>query len=321
MGNKPYVGLLPMLVQNMGGNTTHSCFHLDPRSTFHFHLTKAFTQAESPRLNLFFRLSQVPTTNNIQGFTFTRATNHKKSCKQQNSCKQHNNYIVNLASPVWIGLRRQRWEQQSRLFLCSKHSEASVGFISLQLFLAGSKFQTQTHTQRHRHRDRDSDSSSINSHNNTAIPSLTTLQSMAPPTFCVMEQHYMGTLLVYKTIYVYWIQWLEQGCVDAWGQDGLGNTNIRVVRREEGQVRDEDWEAVQQHVHWGRVCDKLPTRPDLRRGRLPGWPDKSYAMRVAAWYFLNLRGSHCAGSRKGLSWDEFNKKDRLLLIRQQASHK
>ena len=136
-----------MLVQNMGGNTTHSCFHLDPRSTFHFHLTKAFTQAESPRLNLFFRPSQEPTTNNIQGFTFTRATNHKKFCKQQNSCKQHNNYIVNLASPVWIGLRRQRWEQQSRLFLCSKHSEASVDFISLQLFLAGSKFQTQTHTE------------------------------------------------------------------------------------------------------------------------------------------------------------------------------
>ena len=79
-----------------------------------------------------------------------------------------------------------------------------------------------------------------------------------------------------------------------------------LVRREEGS--DGEWEAVKQVVHWGRVLKGVPTRPDLQHGKLPGWPERSYAMRVAAWYFLNAPGTAGEHPRKGLSWEEFQRR-------------
>ena len=118
----------------------------------------------------------------------------------------------------------------------------------------------------------------------------------------------MGALRSYKTIYLYWIQWLEEGASDSWrGAKGVtGHTDVRVVRRKSGSADECGWEIVKQMVHWGRATEDMQvTRPDLRHGRLPGWPDRSYAMRVAAWYFLNIKGVAGRHSRRGLSWAQF----------------
>lgn len=73
-----------------------------------------------------------------------------------------------------------------------------------------------------------------------------------------------------------------------------------MVRKKRSSADECGWTIVKQLVDWGRAAaGKQATRPDLRHGRLPGDTIRSYAMRVAALYFLNIKGVARRHSRMG----------------------